>query len=103
MSFTGKRTSADAVSNLNPKAVHSAVPYRVPFGLGGSPMGRILAPCPLLYEGTAVLQLCNGLCEIGDDFCLLLLIVSFFWMEAFAKLSSNTAIFSAGTISCGAA
>jgi hypothetical protein len=35
-------------------------------------MGRILAPCPLLHRGTAVLQLCNGLCEIGDDFHLLL-------------------------------
>jgi hypothetical protein len=35
-------------------------------------MGRILTPCLLLHGETAVLELHNGLCKIGNDFCLLL-------------------------------
>jgi hypothetical protein len=72
ISFSGKRTSGAAVSHLNPKTVHPAVPCRVLFWLGGSPMGRVLMSRPLLHWGTAVLQLCDGLCEIGHNFCLLL-------------------------------
>ncbi len=68
-SFSGKRISGAAVSNLNLKTVHPAVPCCVPFGLGGSPMWRILVPRPLLHGGTAILQLfSDGLCEISDDF-----------------------------------
>jgi hypothetical protein len=68
-------------------------------------MGRICAPQSLLHGWTASLQLCNVLSEIGDDFCLLLIvatslsIILFFRMDLFAKLSSNAATFSTWTIS----
>ncbi len=110
MSLSRKRTSGAAVSHLNPITVHPEVPRWVPGGLGGSPMGRVCTPQSLLCGRTAGLQLCNGLGEIGNEFfaccwfvATSLSIVSFFWMDSFAKLSSNAAIFSAWTISCAAA
>ena len=72
MPLSRKRTSDAAVSHLNPKTVHPAVPHWVPGGLGGSPMGRICLPQSLLHGWTAGLQLCNCLSEIGNDFYLLL-------------------------------
>ncbi len=68
MSFFGIGASGTAMSHLNPKTVHPAVPHRVPIQLGGGPMGRALTSCPLLRQGIAVLQLGNGLCQIGNNF-----------------------------------
>ncbi len=72
MSLSGKRTSGAAVSYLNPKTVRPAVPCSGSFWLGGPPMRRTLALHPLLHQETAILQLGNALCEIGYNFCLLL-------------------------------
>ncbi len=72
MSLFRKRTSDAAVSRLNLKTVCPAVPHWVPGGLGSFPMGRVCGARSLLHVWTTGLQLCNGLSEIGDDFCLLL-------------------------------
>ncbi len=112
MSLFRKRTSGTAVSYHNPKTVHPAVPRWVPGGLGGFPMGRLCAAQSLLRGWTASLQLCNGLSEIGNDFCLLLichdqLVNCIVLLDGcicqVVQQSSNAAIFSAWTISCAAA
>ncbi len=73
MSCFGIGESGAAVSHLTPKAVRPAVPRRVPpLWLGGGLMGRALTSRPLLSWWTASLQLDNGLCEIGNHCCLLL-------------------------------
>jgi hypothetical protein len=72
MFFFGIEARGIAVSQFYLSSMCPTVSHSVPPWLGGALVQRALLSWSLPSGWTAVLQLGNGCCQVGDNFCLLL-------------------------------